>query len=344
MANVALTSALHHFHLGLSGQRFMFGLSLEPPLALKPAWVGLDRPSDLVVFCPRQETAQQETAQQEPGLLLILNVTAQTAPFIWVLKFDYKCIHSSPTILSFEVIFANKLSNPCLLGNNSLNESVENLRENDVSEKSQNVVGESHDHEIGGYDGGDLKENVGDESQDHKNGSDLEENVGDGSQDHENGGDIDLNVDDDHVGVEENIESPEPTFHLNIYDPRIWDDLNAEMRALFVENGPIRETNLTYPKDKLSRKFSSHYYDRKLPTGEIYDRKWLVYSKELDKIFCFCCKLFKTITSKSELAKDGISDWRHLGVKLDQHEKSKEHLTNSRTWVELKSRFSWYEA
>ncbi|CAN6678524.1 unnamed protein product [Malus baccata var. baccata] len=239
-----------------------------------------------------------------------------------------------------DVIFANKLSKPCLLGNNSLNESVENLRENDVSEESQNVVRESHDHEIGGYDGGDLEENVGDESQDHENGSDLEENVGDGSQDHENGGDIDLNVDDDHIGVEENIESLEPTFHLNIYDPRIWDGLNAEMRALLVEKGPIRETNLTYPKDKLSRKFSSHYYDQKLPTGEIYDRKWLVYSKELDKIFCFCCKLFKTITSKSELVKDGISDWRHLGVKLDKHEKSKEHLTNSRTWVELKSRLT----
>ncbi|KAM1411698.1 hypothetical protein ACFX1X_024558 [Malus domestica] len=199
------------------------------------------------------------------------------------------------------------------------NESVENLRENNVGEEPQNVIGESHDHE---------------------NGSDLEENVGDESQDHENGGDVDLNVDDDHIGVEENIESPEPIFHINIYDPRVWDGLNAEMRNLLVENGPIRETNLTYPKDKLSRKFSSHYYDRKLPTGEIYDRKWLVYSKELDKVFCFCCKLFKTIASKSELAKDGISDWRHLGVKLDQHEKSKEHLTNLRTWVELKSRLT----
>ncbi|KAM2952331.1 hypothetical protein COP2_001713 [Malus domestica] len=199
------------------------------------------------------------------------------------------------------------------------NESVENLRENNVGEEPQNVIGESHDHE---------------------NGSDLEENVGDESQDHENGGDVDLNVDDDHIGIEENIESPEPIFHINIYDPRVWDGLNAEMRDLLVENGPIRETNLTYPKDKLSRKFSSHYYDRKLPTGEIYDRKWLVYSKELDKVFCFCCKLFKTIASKSELAKDGISDWRHLGVKLDQHEKSKEHLTNLRTWVELKSRLT----
>ncbi|XP_050141085.1 uncharacterized protein LOC126617059 [Malus sylvestris] len=56
---------------------------------------------------------------------------------------------------------------------------VKNLRENDVGEESQNVVGESHDHE---------------------NCSDLEENVGDESQDHENGGDVDLNVDDDYIG------------------------------------------------------------------------------------------------------------------------------------------------
>ncbi|CAN6704114.1 unnamed protein product [Malus baccata var. baccata] len=203
----------------------------------------------------------------------------------------------------------------------STNESVENLKENNVGEESQNVVGGSHDHE---------------------NNNDLEENVGDKSQDHENGGggDVNLNVDGDHIGVEENIESPAPNFHLNIYDSRVWDGLNVEMRDLLVEKGPIRETNIIYPKDKLCRKFSSHYYDRKLPTGEIYDRKWLVYSKELDKVFCFCCKLFKTIASKSELAKDGISDWRHLGVKLDQHEKSKDHLINSRTWVELKSRLT----
>ncbi|XP_050160446.1 uncharacterized protein LOC126633996 [Malus sylvestris] len=168
------------------------------------------------------------------------------------------------------VIFANKLSNPCLLGNNSLNESVENLRENDVGEEPQNVVGESHDHE---------------------NGSDLEENVSDESQDHENGGDVDLNVDDDHIGVEENIESPEPIFHLNIYDPRVWDGLNAEMRDLLVEKGPIRETNLTNPKDNSLENF---------PHTTM------------------------------------IENYQQL----DQHEKSKEHLTNSRTWVELKSRLT----
>ncbi|XP_068304320.1 SNF2 domain-containing protein CLASSY 4-like [Pyrus communis] len=96
------------------------------------------------------------------------------------------------------------------------NESVENLRGNDVGEESQNV-GESYDHEIGGY----VEKDVYDESRDHENGGGLEENVGDESQDHENGGDVDLNVDDDHIGVEETIESLEPNFHLNIYDPRV---------------------------------------------------------------------------------------------------------------------------
>ncbi|CAN6686424.1 unnamed protein product [Malus baccata var. baccata] len=155
-----------------------------------------------------------------------------------------------------DVIFVNKLSKPCLLENNSLNESVENLRENNVGEESQNIVGESHDDEICGY----VEKDVNDESHDQENGGDLEENVGDESQDHENGGDVDLNVVDDHFGVEENIESLEPIFHLNIYDPI--------------------------------------------------------------------------------LAKDGNSDWRHLGEKLDQYEKSKEYLINSRTWVELKSRLT----
>ncbi|KAM1310664.1 hypothetical protein ACFX2H_007194 [Malus domestica] len=92
------------------------------------------------------------------------------------------------------------------------NESIENLRENDVGKESQNIVGESHDHEIGGY----VEKDVNDESHDHENGGDLKKNVGDESQDHENGGDVDLNVNDDHIGVKKNIESPKRIFHLNI--------------------------------------------------------------------------------------------------------------------------------
>ncbi|KAM1293979.1 hypothetical protein ACFX13_014391 [Malus domestica] len=53
MADVALTSALHHLHLGLSGHQFVSGLLLEPYLGLKLAWVGVHCLNNLVLCNPR---------------------------------------------------------------------------------------------------------------------------------------------------------------------------------------------------------------------------------------------------------------------------------------------------
>ena len=110
------------------------------------------------------------------------------------------------------------------------------------------------------------------------------------------------------------------------------------MRDLLVEKGPIKENIVIFPKDKCSRGFSTYYYDQKLRNGEFVDRKWLVYSKELNKVFCFCCKVIKTARSKSNLASVGVDDWVHLGEKLKQHEDSLEHLTNLKAWAELQVR------
>ena len=153
------------------------------------------------------------------------------------------------------------------------------------------------------------------------------------------------NIDEPFLEENENIdeschenECPETRFDLNIYDPRVWDNLDAKMRDLLVEKGPIKETNLKFPMDKHNRHFSSNYYLRMLPNGETKDRKWLVYSKELDKVFCFCCKLFKTMNSRSQLTSEGTRDWKHLGEKLKQHESSIEYLTNLRSCIELQIR------
>ncbi|XP_062005996.1 uncharacterized protein LOC133723193 [Rosa rugosa] len=112
------------------------------------------------------------------------------------------------------------------------------------------------------------------------------------------------------------------------------------MRDLLVEKGPIRETNIVFPKDNLNRVFSLDYFSQKMSNGELSDRKWLVYSKDLDKIFCFCCKVVRKAHSRSQLANEGINDWKHLGDKLKQHEKSREHLSNLRAWNELRVRLS----
>ncbi|KAM5548422.1 zinc finger MYM-type protein 1 [Rosa sericea] len=136
------------------------------------------------------------------------------------------------------------------------------------------------------------------------------------------------------------LECLKSSADLNIFDPRVWDSLDSKMRDLLVEKGPITEYDINFPKDELGRHFSSEFYVRKLPNGESLARKWLIYSKELDKVFCFCCKLFKTARSRSQLASEGIRDWKHLGTTLNLHENSYEHLINLRTWAELRVRLN----
>ena len=76
-----------------------------------------------------------------------------------------------------------------------------------------------------------------------------------------------------------------------------------------MEKGPIRESNINFPKDELSRHFSTLYYIKKLSNGERHDRRWSVYSKDFDRIYCFCFKLFSTKSSINHLlGNEGTND------------------------------------
>jgi hypothetical protein len=159
-----------------------------------------------------------------------------------------------------------------------------------------------------------------------------------------NTAEIDEGVEAPATGLDETpdaniVDDINTSFQSDIFDPRIWDSLNPKMVDTLLKKGPKRDLSVEHgSRDKLSRRFSTIFYNRVLPDGEKCDREWLVYSKELDKVFCFCCKLLKKDV-RGQLANDGFSDWGHIGTRLKEHEVSREHVTNMAAWYDLRLRF-----
>jgi hypothetical protein len=135
------------------------------------------------------------------------------------------------------------------------------------------------------------------------------------------------------------------SFQPDIFDPRYWDSLEPKQVDILAVKGPKRDLLFQKgPKDGHSRRFSAYHYTRILSNGEHCDRDWLVYSKELDRIFCFGCKLFTKGYRKGHLATEGFNDWIHLGIRLKEHETSADHVLNMTTWYELRSRLQTDQA
>ncbi|CAN1146272.1 Zinc finger MYM-type protein 5 [Linum perenne] len=126
----------------------------------------------------------------------------------------------------------------------------------------------------------------------------------------------------------------------DIFDPRCWDSLDSRMIDVLVVKGPKRDLSIEKgPKDKFSKRFFASCYTRVLSNGEKCDRDWLVYSKELDKVFCFCCKIFKKVVGRGQLSNEGCCDWSHISSRLREHETSLDHVRNMNTWYDLRLRF-----
>ncbi|XP_042466060.1 zinc finger MYM-type protein 1-like [Zingiber officinale] len=123
-------------------------------------------------------------------------------------------------------------------------------------------------------------------------------------------------------------------------DPGKWDNIDKKIRDFLVERGPKRDACTLFPKDSTNRHFNVLHYKRILSNGEENDRRWLLYSISLDKIFCFCCKLFKKQKHKigTQLANEGYNDWHNLSHCLTSHEASKEHMECMTDWLELERR------
>ncbi|XP_022858603.1 uncharacterized protein LOC111379463 [Olea europaea var. sylvestris] len=148
-----------------------------------------------------------------------------------------------------------------------------------------------------------------------------------------------ISIEDDVIderNINEKISEP---FSFDISDLVNWENMNQNLRDLIVMKGPVRDDDVIFTKDVANRHFSSIHYTRRLRNGENHDRKWLIYSKSLDKIFCLCCKLFKNDGVQTQLAHDGANDWKIIGEKLRTHEVSYDHITNMSRWIEMEIRF-----
>ncbi|XP_052627780.1 uncharacterized protein LOC128134266 [Lactuca sativa] len=127
---------------------------------------------------------------------------------------------------------------------------------------------------------------------------------------------------------------------LNIYDPSRWNNISTNLRDLIVEKGPIKIYDFKFPKDQHLRSFSTSLYMQNIPNGEKYERTWLVYSIDVDRVFCFCCKLFNVNTSTCSLAHKGNNDLNNISSILKRHEASNRHILNMRSWIDLQTRLT----
>ncbi|XP_052624910.1 uncharacterized protein LOC128132399 [Lactuca sativa] len=81
-------------------------------------------------------------------------------------------------------------------------------------------------------------------------------------------------------------------------------------------------------------------YTRTLSNLEKCDRVWIVYLNELDRVFCFCCKVFRKRISKGKLDGEGFADWHHVTTRVKKHEISLDHLTNRNKWFDMRKRLN----
>lgn len=108
--------------------------------------------------------------------------------------------------------------------------------------------------------------------------------------------------------------------------------LSSEIREHIIRMGP-QQIQIDFPKTN-GRSFSTSYFTKKESNGETTKREWLIYSKSLDAVHCFCCVLFlkPSVFGPGE----GFSNWQHLSARLRTHEASLVHKNSYEQWIEMR--------
>lgn len=125
---------------------------------------------------------------------------------------------------------------------------------------------------------------------------------------------------------------------FEVSDPCFWPVVLTDYdRTSIVKNGPVRSEMNSYPSNENGRHFSNAYYTKTLVNGEKQDRRWLLYSKSKDAVYCFACRLFSTKCDNigALASHKGVNDWKHLSDSLKSHENGKQHKECMMSWFNL---------
>ncbi|XP_050497504.1 zinc finger MYM-type protein 5-like [Diabrotica virgifera virgifera] len=69
---------------------------------------------------------------------------------------------------------------------------------------------------------------------------------------------------------------------------------------------------------------------KRLVNGEVVRRDWAIYSESTGNIFCLYCVLFG---NKKNQFKTGFSLWNKSKERLDEHERSNDHIDNLKMYM-----------
>ena len=91
---------------------------------------------------------------------------------------------------------------------------------------------------------------------------------------------------------------------------------------------------ITFPRMILRGTFLTFVLYRQFCNGKKQDWGWLIYSKKVNKMLYFCCKLFNE-SDNSQLVFIGFSDWRDVLKRLKEHEAGRDQILCMKQWAEL---------
>ncbi|XP_046685902.1 uncharacterized protein LOC124371599 [Homalodisca vitripennis] len=128
-------------------------------------------------------------------------------------------------------------------------------------------------------------------------------------------------VDEPDSDISSNEDHSDPASYANLkLSP---EDINV---ALNLENQDL--SSIEFPSTG-GRKFNPLWKNCILPNNSVKPRKWLVYSKKKDAVFCLPCTLFALPTERSVWGTTGYRGWtEHRGERdFLLHETSKNHIS-----------------